>query len=75
MGKLRLLYEFTRSRRMRPWLVLEGVSVSSGTAGSWAPVIDLLKPYFDIAPGDDRRRSVEKVLGKVMLLDEALRPV
>jgi pimeloyl-ACP methyl ester carboxylesterase len=39
------------------------------------PVIDLLKSYFDIAPGDDRRRSAEKVLGKVLLLDEALRPI
>jgi predicted ATPase len=38
-------------------------------------VIDLLKPYFAIAPGDDPRRSAEKVLGKVLMLDEALRPV
>ena len=60
---------------MRHWLVLEGTSVSSGRASSWAPVIDLLKTYFDIAPGDDRRRSAEKVLGKVLMLDEALRPI
>jgi class 3 adenylate cyclase/pimeloyl-ACP methyl ester carboxylesterase len=74
VGKSRLLYEITRSEPMRGWLVLEGTSVSSGTASSWAPVIDLLKPYFDIAPGDDRQRRAEKVLGKVLLLDEALRP-
>ena len=42
--------------------------------GEW-PVIDLLKLYFDIAPGDDRRRRAEKVLGKILLLDDALRPV
>ena len=75
VGKSRLLYEITHSERMRGWLVLEGISVSSGRASSWAPVVDLLKPYFDIAPGDDRRRRAEKVLGKVLLLDEALRPV
>jgi class 3 adenylate cyclase len=74
VGKSRLLYEITRSERMRPWLVLEGISVSSGRANAWAPIIDLLKPYFDIAPGDDRRRSAEKVLGKLLLLDEGLRP-
>jgi class 3 adenylate cyclase/pimeloyl-ACP methyl ester carboxylesterase len=75
VGKSRLLYEFTRSARMRPWLVLAGTSVSSGTAGSWAPVVDLLKGYFAIAPGGDRRRSAEQILGKVLMLDEALRPV
>jgi hypothetical protein len=33
--------------------------VSSERAGSWAPVVDLLKSYFDIAPDDDRQRSAE----------------
>jgi class 3 adenylate cyclase/pimeloyl-ACP methyl ester carboxylesterase len=75
VGKSRLFYELTHSARMRPWLVIEGTSVSSGSASSWAPVVDLLKPYFDIAPGDERRRSAEKVLGKILLLDETLRPI
>ena len=75
VGKSRLFYELTQSSRMHPWLVLEGTSVSSGRASSWAPVIDLLKAYFDIAPGDDRRRSAEGVLGKVLMLDEALKPI
>jgi class 3 adenylate cyclase/pimeloyl-ACP methyl ester carboxylesterase len=75
VGKSRLFYELTHGALMRPWLVLEGTSVSSGKASSWAPIIDLLNSYFDIAHGDDRRRSAEKVLGKVLLLDEALRPV
>jgi class 3 adenylate cyclase/pimeloyl-ACP methyl ester carboxylesterase len=75
LGKSRLFYELTHSGRMRPWLVIEGTSVSSGRAGSWAPVVDLLKPYFDIAQGDDRRRSAEKVLGKVLMLDEGLKPI
>ena len=75
VGKSRLFYEFTRSGRMRPWLVLESASVSSGRAGLWAPVIDLLKGHFAIGSGDDPRHSAEKVLGKVLMLDEALRPI
>ena len=75
VGKSRLFYEFTHTARMRPWLILEGTSVSSGRASSWAPVVDLLKAYLDIAPGNDRRRSAEKVLGKVLMLDEALKPI
>lgn len=75
VGKSRLFYEFTRSRRMSGWLVLESASVSSGKAAPWAPIIDLLSLYFDIAPGDDQRRRAEKVVGKIFLLDDALRPV
>ncbi|MGH6898188.1 MAG: alpha/beta fold hydrolase [Geminicoccaceae bacterium] len=75
VGKSRLFYECAHGGRMRPWLFVEGTSVSSGRASSWAPVVDLLRAYFDIAPGDDRRRSAEKVLCKVLMLDEALRPI
>jgi class 3 adenylate cyclase/pimeloyl-ACP methyl ester carboxylesterase len=75
VGKSRLFYELAHGGRMRPWLAIEGTSVSSGSASSWAPVVDLLKPYFDVAQGDDRRRSAEKVLGKVLMLDEALKPI
>jgi class 3 adenylate cyclase/pimeloyl-ACP methyl ester carboxylesterase len=75
VGKSRLFYEFTRTRRMRPWLVLEGTSVSSGRASSWAPAVDLLKSYFALTPADDRARSAEKVLGKVLMLDEGLKPI
>jgi class 3 adenylate cyclase/pimeloyl-ACP methyl ester carboxylesterase len=75
VGKSRLFYEFARTGRMRPWLVLEGTSVSSGRASSWAPVVDLLKSYFALTPADDRGRSAEKVLGRVLLLDEALQPI
>ena len=75
VGKSRLFYEFTRAGRMHQWLAVEGTSVSSGTASSWAPVIDLLKNYFAIAPGDHPRHSAEKVLGKALMLDEALKPI
>jgi pimeloyl-ACP methyl ester carboxylesterase len=75
VGKSRMIYQLTRSGRMRPWLVLEGTSVSSGRASSWAPVADLLRSYFAIEPDEDRRRSAEKVLGKILMLEEALQPI
>lgn len=75
VGKSRLLYELTHALPMRPWLVLEARSVSSGQASAWAPVIDLLKQYFGIAADEDRRGAAEKVLGKLLMLDDALSPV
>ena len=74
VGKSRLFYEFTRSHRVKDWLVLESSSVSYGKASQWIPVIDLLRRYFGIDETDDRRRIGEKVAGKVLMLDEALRP-
>ena len=38
------------------------------------PVIDLLKSYFQIEDRDDERRIREKVTGKLLTLDEALKP-
>jgi len=73
VGKSRLVYEFTRSHRARGWLILESASVSYGKATSYLPVIDLLKGYFKIQDRDDLREIREKVTGKLLTLDEALR--
>jgi tetratricopeptide (TPR) repeat protein len=73
VGKSRLVYEFTHSHRMQGWLVLESTSVSYGKATSYLPVIDLLKGYFKIQDGDDLREIREKVTGKLLTLDEALK--
>src|SRR5216684_8691161 len=74
VGKSRLVYEFTHSHRMHGWLTLESASVSYGKATSYLPVIDLLKGYFKIQDGDDLREIREKVTGKLLTLDEALKP-
>jgi class 3 adenylate cyclase len=74
VGKSRLVWEFTHSHRTQGWLVLESGSVSYGKATSYLPVIDLLRLYFQIEPADDHRRMRQKVLGRVLDLDEALRP-
>jgi class 3 adenylate cyclase/tetratricopeptide (TPR) repeat protein len=74
VGKSRLYWEFTRSHRLAGALVLESRSVSYGKATSYLPIIDLLKGYFQIEVRDDRRRMREKITGKLLSLDEALRP-
>jgi class 3 adenylate cyclase/tetratricopeptide (TPR) repeat protein len=74
VGKSRLYWEFTHSHRTDGWLVLESRSVSYGKATSYLPVIDLLKSYFLIEAQDEPRRMREKVTGKLLSLDETLRP-
>ena len=74
VGKSRLYWEFTRSQAVEGCLVLQSRSVSYGTATSYLPVIDLLKAYFQIETRDDRRRVREKITGKLLGLDEAMRP-
>src|SRR5262245_32260124 len=75
VGKSRLVYECTHSHRTQGWRVLESASVSYGKATPYLPVIDLLKAYCGIETRDDSRRRREKALGKVLGLDEALRPM
>lgn len=74
VGKSRLVREFTRSPRAQGWLVLESGSVSYGRATPYLPVVDLLKTYFQIDVRDDARRAREKVAGKLVTLDETLKP-
>jgi class 3 adenylate cyclase len=74
VGKSRLFWEFTHSRRTVDWLILEGGSVSYGKATPYLPLIDLLKAYFKITDRDDHRETREKVTGKLLTLDKALEP-
>ncbi len=74
VGKSRLTYEFLRSHNLEEWLVLEGGAVSYGETSAWLPVIGLLRRYFDLEEGEDKRRIAEKICGKVLMLDAALNP-
>lgn len=74
VGKSRLFWEFTHSRRTVDWLILESGSVSYGKATAYLPVIDLLKAYFAIEDRDDVRKIREKVIGKLLTLDKSLEP-
>jgi class 3 adenylate cyclase/tetratricopeptide (TPR) repeat protein len=74
VGKSRLVWELVHSHRTGGWLVLESSSVSYGKATTFLPVIDLMKAYFSLEDRDDARRVREKLTGKVLTLDDALRP-
>src|SRR5262249_37932993 len=74
VGKSRLYWEFIHSHRTAGWLVLEASSISYGKSTPYLPVIDLLKRYFKLGDRDGHRESREKVTGKLLTLDEALKP-
>jgi class 3 adenylate cyclase/tetratricopeptide (TPR) repeat protein len=74
IGKSRLFYEFARSHRLQGWLVLEAASASYAKGTTYFPVIELLRRYFAIDAGDDGRKMLERVTGKLMSLDRALEP-
>jgi predicted ATPase/class 3 adenylate cyclase len=74
VGKSRLVYEFTHSHRTQEWVILEAGSVSYGKATSYLPVIDLLKAYFKVHDRETHREIREKVTGKLLTLDESLKP-
>ena len=71
LGKSRLFYEFKLSSGSG-CLVLEAFSVSHGKPTPYLPVIELLKTYFQIKPGDDERIRRERVIGRVLALDRSL---
>ncbi|MGH7312993.1 MAG: ATP-binding protein, partial [Candidatus Rokuibacteriota bacterium] len=74
VGKSRLVWELIHSHRIQDWLVLQASSVSYGTATTFLPAIDLMRTYFGVDDGDDARRRRERLTGKLLTLDEALRP-
>ncbi len=74
VGKSRLVWELVHSHRTAGWLVVESSSASYGKASTFLPVVDLLKGYFGIEDRDDPRRVREKLIGKLLALDESLRP-
>jgi class 3 adenylate cyclase/tetratricopeptide (TPR) repeat protein len=74
VGKSRVYWEFTHSHHTEGWLTLEVGSVSYGKASGFLPVIELLRAYFQIEPGDDARKIREKLTGKLLSLDRALEP-
>jgi len=74
VGKSRLVWEVTHSHRTHGWLIVQAGSVSYGKATAYLPVIDLLKDYFQVDERDEHRKIREKVTGKLLTLDETLKP-
>src|SRR5262249_47930505 len=74
VGKSRLFHEFTHSHLTQDWLIVESGSISYGKATPYLPLIDLLKAYFKIHERDSHREIREKITGKLLALDESLKP-
>ncbi len=74
IGKSRLFHEFTRSYRTQGWLVLASGTVSYEKNTSYLPVIQLIKLYFEIDGRDNAHEIRQKITGKLITLDESLRP-
>jgi class 3 adenylate cyclase len=73
VGKSRLYYEFVRHPALRQWLVLESGSVSHARAAAFHPIVDMLRNYFSLARSDEERTIRERVMGKLIAMDEDLR--
>ena len=57
VGKSRLVWEVTHSHRTEGWLVIEAGSVSHDKATAYVPIVELLRSYCRIEPGDDPPHS------------------
>jgi class 3 adenylate cyclase/tetratricopeptide (TPR) repeat protein len=72
VGKSRLVYEFITSQLTRDWRVLESSSLSHEKSSGWAPVIELLRTYFELDDRDTAPEVATKVSDKMLALDREL---
>ena len=72
-GKSRLCYEFAERCRARGIDVFEAHCVPHGRLIPFLPIVELLRGFFRITADDDDRSARERVAGKILLLDEALK--
>jgi class 3 adenylate cyclase/tetratricopeptide (TPR) repeat protein len=75
VGKSRLVWEVMHSHRLHGWTALQADGVSYGKATPYLPIIGLLKSYFDVQDRADARAIRDKILGKVLTLDEDLQSI
>jgi len=69
LGKSRLCHEFAQLCRSRGFDVHEAQAQSHGQETPFAPVLQMLRAYFDIADSDADRVVREKIAGRALLLD------
>ena len=72
VGKSRLIWEFTQSRRRSGWTVLKANTTAYGEGSAYRLVVDLLARHLRIATGEDRSRIGEKIRARLAALDETL---
>ncbi len=72
VGKSRLCWELCQVPETRGFLILEGDSVSYGKGSAYHPIVELLRGYFQIEEGDTGRKRREKIVAKLLALDQSL---
>jgi class 3 adenylate cyclase/predicted ATPase len=73
LGKSRLCFEFVERCRARGVTVYEAHGVSHGKLIPFLPVLELFRAFFRITEQDSGEAAREKIAGRMLLLDEALR--
>jgi DNA-binding NtrC family response regulator/tetratricopeptide (TPR) repeat protein len=74
VGKSRLLYELTRSERLREWRILGCGGVSHGLATPYLPLVELLRRYFEVEEAVTPSEIGERIEHTLRGLDPALGP-
>jgi class 3 adenylate cyclase/tetratricopeptide (TPR) repeat protein len=74
VGKSRLVYEFVTSQLAQEWRILEASSLSYEKTSGWAPVIELLRTYFELNDRDTAPEVAAKVSDMILALDRELGP-
>ena len=74
VGKSRVIREFADGPWIAETLVLEGRPIVYRKTPSWLPVVDALRGYFQVEPGDDAGVIREKIGAKTVALDPDLEP-
>jgi class 3 adenylate cyclase/tetratricopeptide (TPR) repeat protein len=74
VGKSRLLWEFIHSDRTHGCSILEGQSASYAKGVAYAPIIDLLRKYFDIQERHDHDEMRVHVASQLQARDTSLAP-
>jgi len=72
VGKSRLLLEFVNQLSPGEYTCMEGRCLHYGTSMPYLPVLDILRSYFDITEGDREFIIKQKVVDKLLALDEKL---
>jgi class 3 adenylate cyclase/tetratricopeptide (TPR) repeat protein len=73
VGKSRLCSEFIEHCRSRGITVFEAHGLSHGKAIPFLPILELLRGYYGIGEQDSDQAAREKIVGRMLLLDETLR--
>src|SRR5262245_54126063 len=72
VGKSRLVWEVSRTLSAEGWLILEGGCLSYGRSSAYLPVVEMLRPYFEVLPSEDSGLVRHKIAAHLLALDPSL---